>query len=202
MKRQDHQAPDETTLTRWIDGELSGDELAQVELWAQEHPGILAERDAVQAMQKSIKESVPADREPPYADFFNQRILRMIENDQARFQPDASESGSQWLGSLWSKWLALPGAAVAMVLCFYWGTQVSFGPQPGEPVVSTLARPMIYTPDADIRANVFSSQNTGATVIVIEGLEDLPDDLEIVGNQGPGNQSEAGGLMASHTVLF
>lgn len=202
MKRQDHEAPDETMLTRWMDGELSGDELAQVELWAQGHPGILAERDAVQAMQKSIKESVPADREPPYADFFNQRILRMIQNEQARHSPDTGESGSQWLGLLWSKWSALPVAAVAMALCFYLGTRVSFEPQAKGPVASALAAPMIYTPDADIRANVFSSHGNGATVIVLEGLDDLPDDLEIVGNQEPGGEGGARHLMASHTVLF
>lgn len=202
MKRQNHQAPDEAMLTRWMDGELSGDELAQMESWAQEHPGILAERDALQAMQKDIRDSVAADMEPPYADFFNQRILRIIENEPARSRYDTRVSGPHWLGVFWSKWLALPGAAVAMALCFYLGTQVSLVPPAKAPVASTPGRPMIYTPDADIRANVFSSRNTGATVIVLEGLDDLPDDLEIAGNQGPAAESQRHGLMASHTALF
>ena len=36
-------------------------------------------------------------------------------------------------------------------------------------------------PDGDVRANIFSSDDNGATVIVLEGLEDIPDDFEIVG---------------------
>ena len=202
MKQQHHQAPDEAMLTRWMDGELSGDELEQMESWAQEHPGILTERDAVQAMQKDIRDSVAADTEPPYADFFNQRILRIIANEPARASHDTRASGSHWLGWLWSKWLALPGAAMAMALCFYLGTQVSFLPPAQTAGASTPGRPMIYTPDADIRANVFSSRNTGATVIVLEGLDDLPDDLEIAGNKGPAAEKQRHGLMASHTALF
>ena len=202
MKQQHHQAPDEAMLTRWVDGELSGDELAQLEAWAEKHPDILAERDAVLAMQQDMRDTIAADMEPPYADFFNQRILRIIENESSRSSHDARVSGSHWLGSIWNKWLALPGAAMAMVLCFYLGTQVSLVPQATAPVAAKLAKPLIYTPDADIRANVFSSGDTGATVIVLEGLDDLPDDLEIVGYQGSEGETQSRGLMASHTVLF
>ena len=83
MERQHNQAPDEAMLTLWTDGELNGDELARVELWAQDHPELLVERDAVRAMQSSIQANMPASVEPPYADFFNLRILRAIENEKA-----------------------------------------------------------------------------------------------------------------------
>ena len=83
MKKQSNQAPDEATLTLWMDGELDGDELMRVESWAQEHPEILAQRDAVRAMNASIRDHVPASVEPPYADFFNQRILRHIHEESA-----------------------------------------------------------------------------------------------------------------------
>ena len=184
MKRQDNQAPDEAMLTLWIDGELSGDELAQVELWAQDHPGLLAERDAVRAMQSNIQANMPASVEPPYADFFNQRILQAIENEKAESAGRVRSTGSQWLGNKLNKWLALPAAAAAMVMCFYMGTQVSHMPDSVAPVAVVSAvsvEPAIYMPDGDVRANIFSSDDNGATVIVLEGLEDIPDDFEIVG---------------------
>ena len=184
MKRQDNQAPDEAMLTLWIDGELSGDELAQVELWAQDHPELLAERDAVRAMQSNIQANMPASVEPPYADFFNQRILQAIENEKAESAGRVRSTGSQWLGNKLSKWLALPAAAAAMVMCFYMGTQVSHMPDSVAPVAAVSAvsvEPAIYMPDGDVRANIFSSDDNGATVIVLEGLEDIPDDFEIVG---------------------
>ncbi len=81
MKNQSDHTPDEATLTLWMDGELDGDELTKMEAWAQEHPEVLAERDAMQAMNAEIKAAVPASLEPPYADFFNQRILRHIHDE-------------------------------------------------------------------------------------------------------------------------
>jgi hypothetical protein len=167
MKRQDNQAPDEAMLTLWIDGELSGDELA-----------------AVRAMQSNIQANMPASVEPPYADFFNQRILQAIENEKAESAARVRSTGSQWLGNKLNKWLALPAAAAAMVMCFYMGTQVSHMPDSVAPVAAVSAvsvEPAIYMPDGDVRANIFSSDDNGATVIVLEGLEDIPDDFEIVG---------------------
>ena len=73
--------PDETTLTLWMDGELEGDELTRIEAWAQDHPEILAERDAVQAMSANIRGNIPASIEPPYPKFFNQHILRHIDDE-------------------------------------------------------------------------------------------------------------------------
>ena len=79
---------------------------------------------------------------------------------------------------------------------------MSLVPRATAPVAAKLVKPLIYTPDADIRANVFSSGDTGATVILLEGLDDLPDDVEIVGIQGSEGETQSRGLMASHTVLF
>ena len=64
------------------------------------------------------------------------------------------------------------------------GTQVSHMPDSVAPVAAVSAvsvEPAIYMPDGDVRANIFSSDDNGATVIVLEGLEDIPDDFEIVG---------------------
>jgi len=202
MERQHNQAPDEAMLTLWTDGELNGDELARVELWAQDHPELLVERDAVRAMQSSIQANMPASVEPPYADFFNLRILRAIENEKAESGVRVRSTGSQWMGSKFNKWLALPAAAAAMLMCFYMGTQVSPMPESLAPMAAVSAKPAIYMPDGDVRANIFSSDDNGATVIVLEGLEDIPDDFEIVGEPRHSGSASSRAVMVNTEMIF
>lgn len=185
--------PDETTLTLWIDGELEGEELRRVEAWAQEHPELLAERDAIRAMNADIREAIPASVEPPYADFFNQRILRHIEEEQ-RDQTPASAPKSK--RNFW-QWLAVPAAAAAMALCFYMGTRVAEPASVTSPSLATVSS--VYTPDGDVKANMFRADNADATVIVLEGLEDIPDDMEMVG--GP-QKEDAGAVMVSTGTFY
>lgn len=166
--------PDETTITLWIDGELEGEALQRMEAWAHDHPELLAERDAIQAMNTSIRESVPASVEPPYADFFNQRIMRQIEDEK---NAEASDSGRK-RSRIW-QWLSVPAAAVAMMFCFYLGTRVAEPMSVTAPVSANVSS--VYTPDGDVRANVFRAEQAGATVIVLEGLKDIPDNMEMVG---------------------
>ena len=202
MERQHNQAPDEAMLTLWTDGELNGDELARVELWAQDHPELLVERDAVRAMQSNIQANMPASVEPPYADFFNLRILRAIENEKAESGVRVRSTGSQWMGSKFNKWLALPAAAAAMLMCFYMGTQVSPMPESLAPMAAVSAKPAIYMPDGDVRANIFSSDDNGATVIVLEGLEDIPDDFEIVGEPRHSGSASSRAVMVNTEMIF
>ncbi|MCP5536941.1 MAG: hypothetical protein H7A51_12010 [Akkermansiaceae bacterium] len=194
MKKQ----PDETTLTLWMDGELEGDELTRIEAWAQEHPEILAERDAVQAISARIKASIPSSVEPPYADFFNQRILRHIDDEPP--VTVAPRKAGVWQN--FGRWLALPVTAAAMALCFYVGTQVGENPTPASPVYTVAAAPTVYTPDGDVSADMFKSDDAGATVIVLEGLEDIPDDLEMVGEPTRGKPGQAGAVMVNSEMVF
>ncbi|MFK7909254.1 MAG: anti-sigma factor [Akkermansiaceae bacterium] len=183
--------PDETTLTLWIDGELEGEELSRVEAWAQEHPELLAERDAIRAMNVDIRENIPASVEPPYADFFNQRIIRHIEDEQMTAAPASSQASKR---RFW-QWFAVPAAAAAMLLCFYMGTRVSDPVPTGSPsTLSVSTVPTVYTPDGDVSADMFSSASADATVIVLKGLEDIPDNLEMVGEP---QRDDSGAVMVS-----
>lgn len=202
MKRHDEQAPDPAELTLWIDGELSGDDLARVESWAKDHPEYLAERDAVRAMKSEIRSSIPASVEPPYADFFNQRILRAIEDGSFDASGQASAARFSLIMAKLGKWLALPAAATAMLICFYIGTQVSQVTAPLAPVVKVSSKPAIYMPDGNVRANIVSPANNAATVIVLEGLEDIPDDFEIVGEPHRNSSARAQAMMVSTQMIF
>lgn len=166
--------PDETTLTLWMDGELEGEDLQRMEAWAQEHPELLAERDAIQALSQNMQQNLPASVEPPYPDFFNERIQRAIQEETAPVTAPTQSSGGFW------KWLAAPLAAGAMAVCFYLGTQVA--PTGTNPMQNTSVASTVYTPDNSVEANIFVANNQEATVIVLEGLEDIPDDLDMVGS--------------------
>ncbi|MEJ6702251.1 MAG: hypothetical protein QNL01_14950 [Akkermansiaceae bacterium] len=188
--------PDETTLTLWMDGELEGDELTRIEAWAQDHPEILAERDAVQAMSANIRGNIPASIEPPYPKFFNQHILRHIDDEVI---PAAIEQQKGSFFQQFGRWLAIPVAAGAMAVCFYLGTQAGEGPDPTTPVYTVSATPTVYTPDGGVSGAMFDSEDAGATVIVLEGLEDIPDDLEMVGE--PSSQRPGSGAVMVNTEL-
>ncbi len=190
--------PDDATLTLWMDGELDGDALARVETWAADHPEILAERAAVQEMRSAIQTHVPGNIEPPYADFFNQRILRHIHDEMPA--PARAPSATVWqrLG----RWLAIPATAAAMAVCFYVGTQVGHQ-QPSAPAYTAAeTAPAVYTPDNDVRAAMFQSEDADATVIVLEGLEDIPDHYDIVGEPRRSRPNTTGTVMvSSHMTL-
>ena len=194
--------PDDITLTQWMDGELDGDELIRVEAWAQDHPELLAERDAVLAMSASIKEHVSDSVEPPYPDFFNQRILRAIEEDEMAAQrADSTPTpvGQTSTRGFW-QWLLAPMAAAAMAVCFYLGTQVgsepaASGSAPAPIAVVPTEVPSVYTPDGAVRADMFKSDDAKATVIVLEGLEDLPDHLEMAG--GPSAKASSSMMIST-----
>lgn len=178
--------PDDITLTRWMDGELEGEELCQMESWAREHPELLAERDAVQALSADLREHVASSEEPPYPEFFNQKILRAIEEEQAVSSPTTVEATAEEKGmrGFW-QWLtapvAIPMAMAAMALCFYLGTQMGSEPKfITDSTVAAVKEATVYTPDGEVSANIYNSDK--ATVIVLEGLEDMPDDLEMAGS--------------------
>ncbi len=205
MKTHNDQAPDPADLTLWIDGELDGDELARVEAWVKDHPEYIAEREAVHAMQSEIRANIPASVDPPHADFFNQRILRAIENERLDGPEREVELGFGSLSAVagkFGRWLALPTAAVAMLLCFYMGTQVSQVSDPVAPIVKVSAKPAIYMPDGNVRANILSPDHTGATVIVLEGLEDIPDDFELVGEPQHSGSASTQAVTVSRELIF
>lgn len=180
--------PDETALTLWMDGELEGEALHKVEQWAQKHPELLAERDAIRAMNTEISEHIPSHVEPPYPEFFNQQILRQMHNEQTSESTAVKQKKGLW------QWLTMPAVAIpvmaaAMALCFTIGTQYG-----SENMTSVVAQgSSVYTPDGGVSADMFQSTDSDSLIIVLDGLDDIPDDVEIVALNNP---EWSGNLMA------
>jgi hypothetical protein len=121
---------------------------------------------------------IPASEEPPYSDFFNGRIRRAI-TETAQVETAARVRKVSWWRTVW-----MPTAAVAgMALTFWLGTRVVTPPQASSPVVVTpppvpAISPALYTPDVEVKADYFSSAKARATVIVLDGVAAIPDDLD------------------------
>jgi hypothetical protein len=167
--------PDETKLALWLDDELKGEELAAFEAWVADKPEHLAAREEIRRFRGLMAEALPVSEEPPYGELFNGRIARAI-----REQPEATNvvpiHRFAWRS------LIMPLAACAgMMIAFWGGTRV----KPGVPEIDVTGapraipvEPIIYTPERGVRADWFASDDASATVIVLDGVAAIPDEMD------------------------
>ena len=189
---------DETTVALWLDDELQGSELATFEASLRGDGELIARREEVRDWRREIGAALPAVEEPPYPDFFNSRVEQAIRQASPR-----AAVGWAWAG-LWRQWF-LPASAVAgMALTFWLGTKSGGGPQPvvqapREAVMVVQAVPAVYTPERGVDAEWFSSDEAAATVIVLEGLDAIPDTLDFSESvQVNGNESSMTGMVEAN----
>lgn len=169
--------PDETSLALWMDDELSGAELAEMEAWAAAQPRQLEAREELRSYKKAIASAIPASEEPPYPDFFLTRVNQGIRDLQAAESPVSSPSNASV--PFWKSWLMPAAACAGMVLAF------GVGRNSGEPdeVVKWKPSPLgltpvVYTPEEGVEAQWFASNKASATVIVLEGVSAIPDSVD------------------------
>ena len=107
----------------------------------------------------------------PYADFFNSQIqVRLAQDENQQMQAPMNEGWFAWLRL---SWLA-PAAAVLMVSFYVWQNAV-----PADSPDSVVHS--IYVPNSAVQASYFHSGEAQATVLMLEGLEEMPADRKIVG---------------------
>lgn len=169
--------PDEVLLALWLDDELEGEELAKVESWALTQPDQLAAREEVRAWRKTISAAVPAEIEPPFPDFFNNRIEKSIRELAAKEAPPAPvrESRSFW------RWLFPATAFAGMALAFWVGTKTTTSPAGGAPIVKNddkAVTPAWYSPEQGVNAEWVKGQGASGSVIVLQGVNAIPDALD------------------------
>ncbi len=169
--------PDDTTLTLWLDDELKGEELAAVEAWAKDHPDQLAARDEIRRWRQMVSASVPAVEEPPAPEIFNERISRAIHDEHGlTTEHQAPKNIISWRTAL------MPLAACAgMVFAFWIGANNAPTGKPttaGKPTSNSYYQPTVYTPETGVNAEWFTSAEASATVIVLDGVDAIPDSLD------------------------
>lgn len=170
--------PDETKMALWLDDELHGDELAAFEATLGDTAANLAAREEVRRWRSLMAAAVPAAVEPPFPDFFNSRVERAIREPVAA--KPAAVRETRW--GLWWRNVFMPVAAcVGMAFTFWLGTRIN--PRPAEAVAAVpprmvAAEPVVYTPESGVEAERFSSSPASATVIVLRGVDAIPDDTD------------------------
>lgn len=165
-------------LARWRDDELEGEELAAVEAWAAARPEWVAAREETRRWKAWLAASLPAAEEPPYPDFFDSRIARAIRVPQPGPETAARTHRLGW------RRLLMPSAACAgMALAFLVGQRSR--PTTSDPEFDFASAPraipvgpVVYTPDKGVKAEWIESKAASATVIVLHGMEAIPDSTD------------------------
>ncbi|MEM1083066.1 MAG: hypothetical protein AAGI48_03020 [Verrucomicrobiota bacterium] len=166
--------PDEEVLALWVEDELSSEQQAEVDRWAAEQSEWLERRDQARAWKSLASGVLPASEDVPHAEFFNARIRREIELEARKAEPvpaPAAVPSNRW------GWFMPLTAAAGLVLGFWLGKggPASDGSEVKAPVASLA--PVLYTPTKGVKAEYVSSDD--ATVIVLAGVDAIPDDWEI-----------------------
>ncbi|MCU0749675.1 MAG: hypothetical protein MUF13_09045 [Akkermansiaceae bacterium] len=171
--------PDETKLALWLDDELTGEELATFEASFGNQPEHLAAREEVRRWRKMMREAMPASEEPPHAEFFSARIARSIREEVQAVESEPAAAQKKRLS--WQGWWMPLAACAGMAFAFFAGQRV----QPGPPEIDVAGapkaipvEPIVYTPDGDVAAEWFASSEASATVIVLSGVDAIPDAMD------------------------
>jgi anti-sigma-K factor RskA len=161
-------------LLRWLDGEMSAAEKAAFESRLAADPALKAEAELMQRLSADLRTHLPAEMPVPYADFFNSQIqVRLAQDENQQLSAPAAEG---WFGWLRKPWLtpAFAAAAIAMAALTMW--------QNGAPSEGTDSLVnSIYVPNSAVKARSFHSDEAQATVLMLDGLEEMPADRKIVG---------------------
>jgi hypothetical protein len=166
--------PDDELLALWVEDELSGEMLGAVDAWASTQSDWLERREQARSWKSLVDGVLPESEEVPHAEFFNARIRREIEIQNA--PAPASEVVPMRGTPRWA-WFMPAAAAAGMVFGFVIGRGGPEAPAEGVPMpVATLA-PVLYTPTKGVNAEYVASDD--ATVILLAGVDAIPDSWEI-----------------------
>ncbi len=168
--------PDETKLAMWLDDELSGTELGQMDAWAAAHPEHLAAREELRKFRGMLTQNISASEEPPYPDFFLTRINQGIRELESR--PAAAVKSSN--RSFWKSWFMPIAACAGMVLAFSIGKQSNTKEAPIaiDESSKSVTTPLVYTPEAGVFAEWVPSAQSNASVILLKGVTAIPDSTD------------------------
>ncbi len=164
----------EEIITRWIDGELNEETRAEFDELMKDDPEFCARvKQQAEWIGNAMRSEISNDAQPPYPDFFNSQIQKRIRQESRQSSATNSASG---FSVLW--WLRSPltwgAAALFMIMLFSRNDQRSSGD--GSYVVST------YAPDPKVKVERAEyDDDAEATIIMLTGLDPIPDDVEIEG---------------------
>lgn len=169
----------EELFVKWIDGQLSREEENQLSDLLIDDPALDADLKEMRALARSVKAEVPASVEPPYGDFFNSQLMRKVDLQIESQRP--AKKVERWWQSF--RWAWAPVGALALVLSFFAGHRIA---RPAaEPVAQIKVEPVdqstlttVYFAGEALDADVISDANGEVSVIVVNGLSAIRDDID------------------------
>ena len=166
---------EEELITRWIDGELNGQDEADFKKLYDSNPDIFYSFKEDSGIYKQVfRDHYESEKEVPYGDFFNSQIKKKIleENGSTSTPSSFLSDMIQWIKSPFT-WSA---AALSFCLIVFFNIPSESGFSGGT-IVST------YSPDASVSiVSAEFNEEANATVIVLEGLEPVPNETDFSGN--------------------
>lgn len=164
----------------WLDGELPAEERAAFEQKLENDSALKEDVALAQQLSRLLKEELPAEMAIPHADFFNSQIQVRLAREEAEEKRVAAAAGA--LGAGWMSWLKMPwlvGAAAALALAL--GAGVWMRSDSGAVSLADTQVMSTYAPNPKVVVSAFHSAEAEATVLLLEGLDELPADRKVVG---------------------
>ncbi|YCM44195.1 hypothetical protein V2O64_23080 [Verrucomicrobiaceae bacterium 227] len=173
----------EELYVKWVDGLLSPEEESQLATLMEESPELEAELSESRMVAEAVREGVSNSVEPPYGDFFNSQLMRKVDLEIASKTP--AKRAERWWESL--RWAWAPAGALALVLAFFAGHRIGkpIATDAGVAAVGPSAPaamadvPSVYFTSDQLNADVISGADGEVSAIVVTGLDDLKDDLDL-----------------------
>ncbi len=165
----------EEKFTAWIDGQLTGKELAEFEASLPDRAAAEAEKQEALKLGALLKEELRAPA-MPNEEFFHHQLRQEITRDAAPpVRPMESRPRETWwtIGRL--VWTGAASLAVFMVCTFFILRPNNPG---GESTYLTQIKSARVDPNVSPNANVsvFEKKDDRVTVLWVNGLESLPSD--------------------------
>jgi anti-sigma factor RsiW len=183
--------PEDHDLIRWIDGEMNEAERAAFEKRLEAEPELKEMAKSFEQVGDTLRGEFPKSLPLPHEDFFNSQIQVRIAQMEAEQERAAKPAAASWMDAFRLPWLA---AAAAMVVAL-----VAVLNRPGEQTSDVTQVLSTYAPNPEVVVRSYEDAEAQATVLMLDGLPELPPDQKIVGYDVHGSRGDKG--MASVTFL-
>ncbi|HCN77844.1 MAG TPA: hypothetical protein DIT13_11705 [Verrucomicrobiales bacterium] len=159
-------------LIRWLDDELPPLERERFVTRMNADPILRGEAEAMRELARELRAHLPKTLPVPHADFFNSQIQVRIAREENPSRASRTPAGS------WLEWFRLPGLALgAAAAALVFGATFAWQ---HESLKNSLVL-TTYAPDPGVTAQTWFSDDAQATVLMLDGLEEMPADRPLVG---------------------
>lgn len=161
----------EEKWTAWLDGKLSGKELAQFEDSLGDKAAAETERLEAKKLGALLKQELGADV-LSNADFFSHQIHEVIQHEEAA--QDRNDPRSTWWSIPRLAWVGTTSLAI-FIVCAFFVMQEEAQP-PSDYLTEIVTAKLDPTANPYATTSVLEAKKDRVTVLWVEGLQSLPAD--------------------------